>query len=51
MVRARTFNGEGFVVTIRLDSIRLRIRGERRKTQEQKIIDIPRTEAMGFIQE
>ena len=51
VVRARTLAEESFIIHLKMDQVKLRIMGEKRRSKEKKIIDIPKAEAMCFIED
>lgn len=50
MVRIRKIDNENFVVTLQLSQERLLIIADQKKNVENKIISIPREEALAFIE-
>lgn len=50
MMRIRNFNGTNIIVTIRLGQDKLTILGDLKRGKDVKIIEVPREEAMEFIE-
>jgi hypothetical protein len=50
MMRIRNFDGTNIIVTIRLGQEKLTILGDMKQGKDVKIIEIPREEAMEFIE-
>ncbi len=51
MMRIRNFNGTNIIVTVRLGVDKLTIMGDLKRGKEVKIIEVPREEAMEFIEQ
>lgn len=51
MMRIRNFNGANIIVTIRLSQDKLTILGDMKRGKDVKVIDVPRDEAMEFIEQ
>jgi hypothetical protein len=51
MMRIRNFNGTNIIVTVRLGQDKLTILGDLKRGKDVKIIEVPREEAMEFIEQ
>lgn len=50
MMRIRNFNGTNIIVTVRLGQDKLTVLGDLKRGKDVKIIEVPREEAMEFIE-